>query len=101
MSSFPELFHTERSHVRNLKVLDLVFQRPMTEAGVLPPDQLALLFANLEQMLEIHSAFKESFKGKRKENPVVGEIGDLLLDMVCIFSLELKQIDLIFVLTYY
>ncbi|XP_075211643.1 rho guanine nucleotide exchange factor 2 isoform X3 [Lycorma delicatula] len=76
-----ELFHTERSHVRGLKVIDQVFYRPVKEMQILPPDQIQLLFANLEEMLVIHSRFNNSMKCKRKESPVVGDIGDLLLDM--------------------
>lgn len=81
---FTELFHTERSHVRNLKVLDLVFRRPLAESGILSTESMGLIFANLDEMLETHSGFNNSFKIKRKENPVVGEIGDLLLSMVSI-----------------
>ncbi|XP_054285231.1 rho guanine nucleotide exchange factor 12 [Macrosteles quadrilineatus] len=76
-----ELFMTERSHVRGLKVLDRVFYRPMKEQQVLPQEQIQLLFSNLEEMLEIHSRFNNSMKAKRKEGPVIGEIGDLLYSM--------------------
>ena len=31
-----ELFHTERSHVAMLKVLDSVFRRPLIETGRMP-----------------------------------------------------------------
>ncbi|XP_046676809.1 rho guanine nucleotide exchange factor 11-like isoform X3 [Homalodisca vitripennis] len=76
-----ELFQTEKSHVRGLKVLDRVFYRPMKEQQVLPQDQISLLFANLEEMLDIHSQFNNSMKAKRKEGAVVGEVGDLLYSM--------------------
>ncbi|XP_014236833.1 rho guanine nucleotide exchange factor 11 isoform X1 [Trichogramma pretiosum] len=76
-----ELFHTERSHVRALKVLSQVFHRPLLEAQVLPADQLQLLFSNLDEMVQLHSQFNQAMKRKRKENPCVGDIGDLLLDM--------------------
>lgn len=68
--------------MRGLKVLDRVFHRPMKEQQVLPPDQISLLFANLEEMLDIHSQFNNSMKAKRKEGAVVGEVGDLLYSMV-------------------
>ncbi|KAI5741903.1 hypothetical protein M8J77_000951 [Diaphorina citri] len=76
-----ELFHTERSHVRGLKVLEQVFYHPMRDPQILPPDLSSLLFANLEEMLDIHSTFNNSMKLKRKESPVVGDVGELLLDM--------------------
>ncbi|XP_073986570.1 rho guanine nucleotide exchange factor 2 isoform X3 [Rhodnius prolixus] len=76
-----ELFYTERSHVRGLKVLEQVFYRPMRDQQILVQDQMQLLFSNLEEMLTFHSQFNNSMKSKRKENPVVGDVGQLLLDM--------------------
>ncbi|XP_071449532.1 rho guanine nucleotide exchange factor 11 isoform X2 [Hetaerina americana] len=77
-----ELFHTERSHVRNLKVLDRVFFRPILEQGILLPDQIHLLFSNLDEMLDIHSQFNSSMKAKRREAPVVERVGEILLSML-------------------
>ncbi|XP_020285964.1 rho guanine nucleotide exchange factor 11 isoform X2 [Pseudomyrmex gracilis] len=76
-----ELFHTERSHVRALKVLSHVFHKPLLESQVLPLDQIHLLFSNLDEMLMIHSRFNQTMKRKKKENPCVGDVGDLLLEM--------------------
>ncbi|XP_072764898.1 rho guanine nucleotide exchange factor 12 isoform X1 [Anoplolepis gracilipes] len=76
-----ELFHTERSHVRALKVLSHVFHKPLLESQVLPLDQIQLLFSNLDEMLMIHSRFNQSMKRKKKENPCVGNVGELLLEM--------------------
>ncbi|XP_053972374.1 rho guanine nucleotide exchange factor 12 isoform X5 [Hylaeus volcanicus] len=76
-----ELFHTERSHVRALKVLSHVFHKPLLESQVLPLDQIQLLFSNLDEMVTIHSRFNQAMKRKKKENPCMGDVGDLLLDM--------------------
>ncbi|XP_031788329.1 rho guanine nucleotide exchange factor 12 isoform X2 [Nasonia vitripennis] len=76
-----ELFHTERSHVRALKVLSQVFHKPLLETQVLPPDQIHLLFSNLDEMVTLHSQFNQAMKRRKKENPCVGDIGDLLLEM--------------------
>ncbi|XP_011332497.1 rho guanine nucleotide exchange factor 12 isoform X2 [Ooceraea biroi] len=76
-----ELFHTERSHVRALKVLSHVFHKPLLESQVLPLDQIQLLFSNLDEMLMIHSRFNQSMKRKKKENPCVTGVGELLLEM--------------------
>ncbi|RZF41035.1 hypothetical protein LSTR_LSTR002667 [Laodelphax striatellus] len=62
-----ELFHTERSHVRGLKVLDQVFFRPMRDQQVLPAEQMQLLFANLDEMLAVHGHFNQSMKARRQE----------------------------------
>jgi len=76
-----ELYHTERSHIRGLKVLEHVFHRPMRELQVLPQDQLVLLFANLEQMFDLHLQFCNNMKTIiRKENYVVQKIGHVLLN---------------------
>ncbi|XP_018377341.1 PREDICTED: rho guanine nucleotide exchange factor 12 isoform X1 [Trachymyrmex cornetzi] len=76
-----ELFHTERSHVRALKVLSHVFHKPLLESQVLPLDQIQLLFSNLDEMLMIHSHFNQVMKRKKKENPCVSDVGELLLEM--------------------
>jgi hypothetical protein len=41
-----------------------------------------MLFANLEEMLEIHGRFNSSLKKLREESPLVGDIGPVLLEMV-------------------
>ena len=41
-----------------------------------------MLFANLEDMLEVHEQFNTALKAKRKEAPLVGDIGPVLLEMV-------------------
>lgn len=50
-----ELLHTERTHVRNLKVLYKVFYDPLLVNQILPPDFIKLLFANIEEILDMHS----------------------------------------------
>ncbi|KAG8192162.1 hypothetical protein JTE90_027804 [Oedothorax gibbosus] len=76
-----ELFHTERTHVRNLKVLDQVFYKPLLQEQLLPLDFLNLLFPNLEEMLEIHTTFNNKLKARRKTESVIGDIGQLMLEM--------------------
>ncbi|XP_054710191.1 rho guanine nucleotide exchange factor 11-like [Uloborus diversus] len=76
-----ELFHTERTHVRNLKVLDRLFYKPLLQEQLLPVEVLHLLFPNLEEMLDIHSNFNNKMKARRKVEPVIGDIGQLMLEM--------------------
>jgi len=45
-----ELFQTERSHVRNLKILDSIFRRPLIESGLMPRDMIDRLFPNIEEV---------------------------------------------------
>ncbi|XP_047501020.1 rho guanine nucleotide exchange factor 11-like [Penaeus chinensis] len=76
-----ELFHTERTHVRVLKVLKHLFHLPMLEAGILSKEQSEMLFPNIDQILEIHTTFNQAMKKRREEEPLVIRVGDLLVNM--------------------
>ena len=76
-----ELFHTERSHVRNLKVLDLLFRRPLLDTGRMPRDLLDRLFPNLEEVLALHTRHNNAMKTRLKAGFPVGDICDILDDM--------------------
>ncbi|KAG1693951.1 Rho guanine nucleotide exchange factor 12 [Nymphon striatum] len=81
-----ELFHTEKTHVRNLKVLEGVFYRPMLQEQVASSDLIGLLFGNLEEMIEVHGSINSAMKEKKQEDAIVGDIGDLMLkffDGIC------------------
>ncbi|XP_068611825.1 LOW QUALITY PROTEIN: rho guanine nucleotide exchange factor 11 [Brachionichthys hirsutus] len=71
-----ELFTTEVSHLRTLRVLDQVFFQKMR--SVLNSDELACIFPNLPQVYELHASLCEAMK-KRREAPVVRDIGDVML----------------------
>ncbi|NXL68054.1 ARHGB factor, partial [Chordeiles acutipennis] len=74
-----ELFATEGSHLRILRVLDLVFYQRMKKENLLSREELALLFPNLPDLIEIHNSLSESMKKLREEGPIIKEIGDLML----------------------
>uniref|UniRef100_A0A7N8X1E4 Rho guanine nucleotide exchange factor (GEF) 11 n=1 Tax=Mastacembelus armatus TaxID=205130 RepID=A0A7N8X1E4_9TELE len=71
-----ELFTTEVSHLRTLRVLDQVFFQKMR--SVLNSDELACIFPNLPQVYELHASLCEAMK-KRRETPIVQDIGDVML----------------------
>ncbi|XP_071372045.1 rho guanine nucleotide exchange factor 11 [Centroberyx affinis] len=71
-----ELFTTEASHLRTLRVLDQVFFQKMR--SVLSSDELACIFPNLPQVYEFHASLCEAMK-KRRESPIVQDIGDIML----------------------
>uniref|UniRef100_A0A8C9XAT4 Rho guanine nucleotide exchange factor (GEF) 11 n=1 Tax=Sander lucioperca TaxID=283035 RepID=A0A8C9XAT4_SANLU len=75
-SSSSELFTTEASHLRTLRVLDQVFFQKMR--SVLNSDELACIFPNLPQVYELHASLCEAMK-KRRETPIVQDIGDVML----------------------
>ena len=70
--------------MRTLKILHRLFHYPIRQQQLLPQDITNKLFANLEVMLEIHEAFNTALKNKRKESPLVGDIGPVLLDTVSV-----------------
>jgi Rho guanine nucleotide exchange factor 12 len=83
-----EFFHTERSHVRKLKVLDRLFYRPLLEEGShMPRDLVERLFPNLEEVLAWHDKYNRRMKDRIKNEGVpIGNVADILSDMVRCFS---------------
>ncbi|XP_045464460.1 rho guanine nucleotide exchange factor 11 isoform X2 [Harmonia axyridis] len=76
-----ELFYTEKSHMRSLNVLHKIFYKPLQKSQVLKPDELSLIFPNIKELLQIHRQFHHEMTKKRREDPIVRNLGDLLLNM--------------------
>ncbi|EGW07033.1 Rho guanine nucleotide exchange factor 11 [Cricetulus griseus] len=74
-----ELFVTEASHLRTLRVLDLIFYQRMKKENLMPREELARLFPNLPELIEIHNSWCEAMKKLREEGPIIRDIGDLML----------------------
>uniref|UniRef100_A0A674K357 Rho guanine nucleotide exchange factor 11 n=1 Tax=Terrapene triunguis TaxID=2587831 RepID=A0A674K357_9SAUR len=74
-----ELFATEASHLRILRVLDVLFYQRMKRENLLSREELGLLFPNLPDLIDIHNSLSESMKKLREEGPIIKEIGDLML----------------------
>ena len=54
VSVSPELLHTERAHLRNLKVLDVLFNRPMQAEGGVIAELAHALFPNIDEIITLH-----------------------------------------------
>ena len=82
LSSLPEIYKTERTHVRRLRILESIFMRPLNTENLLV-DGLSMLFPPaLMELEKVHGSFEMQLKQRRSESDaVVGEIGDLLLAM--------------------
>jgi len=52
--SCAELFHTEKTHVRDLRVMDLLFYQRMINEPWLNPDFINILFPSLDKVIKIH-----------------------------------------------
>ncbi|CAN9511359.1 unnamed protein product [Ophioblennius macclurei] len=76
-----ELFYTERTHVRMLRVLDHLFYQRLTREGILPPADIKNIFTNLEEIVQLHVSILEQMVAvrKRNESSVIDQIGDDLL----------------------
>ncbi|XP_063042451.1 rho guanine nucleotide exchange factor 11 isoform X2 [Engraulis encrasicolus] len=71
-----ELFLTEVSHLRTLRVLDQVFYQRMR--SVLTMEELDCIFPNLRHVYELHSGLCESLR-RLRESTIVHSIGDVML----------------------
>jgi UDP-2,3-diacylglucosamine pyrophosphatase LpxH len=60
-----------------------VFYRPLLDNGF--SDLVNLLFPNLPDMLEIHGRFNTLMKARKRDQPAVETVGDILVAMVSIF----------------
>ncbi|CAG9761205.1 unnamed protein product [Ceutorhynchus assimilis] len=75
-----ELFLTEASHMRMLKVLYKLFYKSIHSSQLLKPDELNLIFPNIKELLDIHTEINKEMRRIRKEDPLVRQIGDMLVN---------------------
>ena len=52
-----EMIYTERSHVRKLKVMNLVFHQPMCANPDIDKKIIDIIFPNLDELLDVHSQY--------------------------------------------
>ena len=76
-----ELFHTEKNHVRNLKVLERVFRLPLLDSGLMPKEVVDRLFANLDEVIQIHSSYNTAMTNLKRGGFPISDVGDVLRDM--------------------
>ncbi|XP_061109839.1 rho guanine nucleotide exchange factor 1-like isoform X1 [Conger conger] len=76
-----ELFATEHAHVRMLSVLQTIFFRPLERREIMTLPELAAIFPNLDEIIEMHYNFYDNLKKLRQEdNFIVTSIGSTLLN---------------------
>ena len=82
-SSYTEIYQTERSHVRTLKLLKHLFFFPLQDSNLLTQEHLMLLFpSSLGSLCDLHGAFEQKLKQRRLDhNYIVNSVGDLLAGM--------------------
>ncbi|CAL1531771.1 unnamed protein product [Lymnaea stagnalis] len=74
-----ELFYTERTHLRNLKIIDILFNKPMLEMAAPTADLARALFPAMGELINLHASITLDMKERVLQNPVVANVGDLLL----------------------
>ncbi|XP_078323651.1 rho guanine nucleotide exchange factor 11-like isoform X5 [Crassostrea virginica] len=62
-----ELFYTERTHCRNLKILQNLFYKPMSQDPNISNELIKLLFPNLEEMIALHGSMNNAMKERKKK----------------------------------
>ncbi|XP_019948780.2 rho guanine nucleotide exchange factor 1 isoform X5 [Paralichthys olivaceus] len=76
-----ELFATEHAHVRMLSVLQMVFSKPLEKEEILTSTELAAIFPNLDEIIDMHYNFYENLKKLRlDDNFIVKSISTTVLN---------------------
>ncbi len=55
-----ELIHTQRTHLKSLKIMKKCFYEPMERFPGMSPVELDCIFRNLDQLIHLHSKNKSS-----------------------------------------
>ncbi|KAM8735568.1 rho guanine nucleotide exchange factor 1 isoform 3-T3 [Acanthopagrus schlegelii] len=63
-----ELFATEHAHVRMLSVLQMIFSKPLEREELLTANELAAIFPNLDEIIDMHHNFYENLKKLRLDD---------------------------------
>ncbi|KAJ3098626.1 hypothetical protein HDU97_003891 [Phlyctochytrium planicorne] len=67
-----EIIETEKSYVEELKLLNQVFLFPLQKSGLLKPNQISEIFANVESILVLHEGIaKKLFEAKEDSTMLV------------------------------
>jgi Rho guanine nucleotide exchange factor 12 len=52
-----ELVHTERTHLKGLKIMQKCFREPMEHFPGMSPVEIDCIFRNLDHLIDLHSKF--------------------------------------------
>ena len=68
--------------MRNLKVLDRLFCRPLVQTAHMSKELIDRLFPNLDEVLTVHTKYNQKMKERIKLGFPIGNVGDILSEMV-------------------
>ncbi|XP_014663458.1 PREDICTED: rho guanine nucleotide exchange factor 28-like [Priapulus caudatus] len=75
-----ELIQTEKHHCRTLKVMQKIFLEPMRIELNFSNDIINRVFPNLDELLELHTAFLQNLRERQRHAAAIDEIGDILVE---------------------
>ena len=94
--------------MKNLKLLDILFHRPMSRADFCSKELVELVFPDIKSLISIHVKLNNEMKAKMKEDPLVSikDVAHILLNRVgdcgtTILVFYMQNMDLLTSLIYY
>ena len=60
-----ELVHTERTHLKGLKIMKKCFREPMERFPGMSPVELDCIFRNLDQLINLHSKASKNYSNNQ------------------------------------
>ncbi|KAG5852832.1 hypothetical protein ANANG_G00066730 [Anguilla anguilla] len=82
-----EFLNTETSYGEDLRIIKEEFLCPMQSAGLLTPDQLAVVFGNVQELIDVNDKFTEHLQDSIEQ---AFDQGDEDLQTVCIGEIFLE-----------
>lgn len=70
--------------MRNLKILDILFHRPMSRAEFCSKELVELVFPDIKSLIAVHVQLNNDMKAKMKEDPLVSikDVANILISRV-------------------
>ncbi|KAL0083844.1 CNH domain-containing protein [Phycomyces blakesleeanus] len=85
-----ELIYTEEDFVKDLRYVQNSWVKPLIKEDIIPDEErenfVQEVFWNLSDIEKVNGPFSDALKSLQEKNPVVGNIGDVLLTHVCQFD---------------
>lgn len=76
-----ELMHTEKTHVRNLRVMNKLFYRPLLKnKKILEEKYIKLIFPNIEDLLTLHETLLYSLNKRASQDVVIDNVADVMIE---------------------
>ncbi|CAO3681691.1 unnamed protein product [Rhizopus microsporus] len=85
-----ELIYTEEDYVESLNYVQTMWIKPLKERPIIPTARKEIfiqkVFRNIASIYEINTRLLHALKARQSENPIIYQVGDILLDFVIDFE---------------